>query len=148
MTESNHVDRSSEQTEIDLLNQTILLLTAELQELRLEVNSLRRQSVEGEGRAGLQPRASTTRRSRPPTEREGASDYFAIDDIVEITNSRGGLRGVRGRVVNVTRTQVHILSDQYAGIIRRKYTNVRLIQSTADHSEEATANRTISDLEQ
>ena len=157
MVESDYNGKgNNKQTTINTLNRTILVLTAELQQLRLEVSNLRRDSAVGDrpsesSNQQSENSADTGRRSQPLVDRQFATDYFAINDIVEITNNRHNLRGVRGRIVNVTRTQVHLLSDQHPGIIRRKYTNVRLIKSATVRSRESVrpaTNSTTSDREQ
>ena len=117
---------------INDLQNTIEELTRELLQLRLEVTELRRQSTTND--AERQPTRSSRRTSRPV---ESATDLFSVGDLVEITNNRNGLRGSRGRVISVTREQVRIDIPQLRNPVRRKYTNVRLIETAASDSSNA-----------
>ena len=116
---------------IEDLQNTIEQLTRELFQLRLEVSELRRQTTsESVVRSAARSSTRSSRHNPSPPVADSATNHFSVGDIVEITNNRNGLRGSRGRVVAVTREQVQIDIPHLTNLVRRKYTNVRLIEST------------------
>ena len=102
---------------IEELNQTIEDLTAEIQDLRLEVSKLRKQN----NKASCHRRNSSTCTT--------ARDLFSIGDTVQITNNHKGLYGTVGTVVSVGKEFVHLEIPSLDTPIKRKFTNLCLLNS-------------------
>ena len=52
---------------------------------------------------------------------------FAIGQRVEITNNHNGLRGARGTITAISQAQVWLIVDGHRRAIRKKKTNVRIV---------------------
>ena len=123
---------------VEDLTRTIEELTVELLQLRLEVTELRQQSIANTRSTERSTSRSSRGRSIPSPVVDQATNYFSVGDFVEITNNRNGLRGSRGTVLAVTREQVQIDIPHLSNPIRRKFTNVRLIETAESNSSNAT----------